>query len=225
MPAYRAAEAAAILALPASTVKAWAFGQNYVSREGASKRFLPLIAAADLPGKLLSFSNLCELHVLSAIRRVHRIDMKAVRHSLTYVANKMAVSRPLIALDFSTNGIDLFVEEIGKSQTINVSKNGQFGLRGGLEIGLKRIERDVRGAPVRLFPFSRISQDTNQPRQVALDPAIAFGRPILVGAGVPTRIIRDRFDAGDSLTEMAKDFRVSVAEMEEAMRFELRKVA
>ncbi len=221
-PAYRAAEAAAILSLPVATVKSWAFGQQYTSKAGVERKYQPLIAAADSTNRVVSFTNLCELHVLASIRRVHRIDMPKVRRSLRYVSEQLGVSRALVAQNFLTNGIDLFVQKAG---LINVSREGQTALRGELEAGLLRIDRDAKGGPVRLFPYTRLSADAEQPRSVALDPRIAFGRPVLLSAGVTTQVINDRFLAGDSFDEMADDFHVSVADIAEAVRFERRLAA
>ncbi len=221
-PAYRAAEAAAILSLPAATVKAWAFGQHYTPKNGIERKFQALIAAADSKNRLVSFTNLCELHVLAVIRRRHRIDMPKVRRSLRYVSDQLGVSRALVAQDFLTNGIDLFVQ---KAELINVSREGQTALRGELEAGLLRIDRDANGGPIRLFPYTRLSASAEQPRSVALDPRIAFGRPVLLKAGVTTQVINDRFLAGDSFDEMAEDFHVSAADIAEAVRFEHRLAA
>ena len=53
-----------------------------------------------------------------------------------------------------------------------------------------------------------------------MDPRLAFGRPILLKAGVTTDVIKDRFMAGDSVAEMAEDYRVTESEIAEALRFE-----
>ena len=67
-PSYRASEAAHLLLVPEST-KAWCFGQGYRSAKGDAKTFRPVIEPADAKARLLSFANLCELHVLGAITR------------------------------------------------------------------------------------------------------------------------------------------------------------
>jgi hypothetical protein len=72
-PAYRAGEAAHILALPLGTVQAWSFGHDYRHADGKPKRFKRVIEPADVRHKLLSFANLCELHLLGVIRRRHRV--------------------------------------------------------------------------------------------------------------------------------------------------------
>lgn len=223
-PAYSASEAAQILGLPAATLKAWSFGQAYRSLSGAKRRFQPVIAPADKKKRLLSFANLCELHVLSAIRRNHKIPLPKVRASLDYVKEKLGSDRPLLDRDFRTNGIDLFVQHASK--LLNVSQQGQQALRGEFELALARIERDEQGVPVRLFPFSRtLSSEKQQPKTVVIDPRLAFGRPVLARIAVPTEIISDRFNAGDSIPELAQDYRVGEEEIAEAIRFEQRRAA
>lgn len=223
-PAYGATEAARMLGLPVATLKAWCFGQGYRSPSGSLKRFQPVIRPADSRTRLLSFRNLCELHVLSAIRHTHRIPLPKVRDSVEYLRSRLGSNTPLIDHQFKTNGLDLFVEHASK--LINVSKKGQEAMRGDFELALARIERDRSGTPVRLFPFSRTSvADRDQPKTIVIDPRLSFGRPVLSGTAIPTEIIVDRFRAGDSVAEMAGDYGVGEEEIEEALRFEQRRAA
>jgi uncharacterized protein (DUF433 family) len=217
-PSYRAAEAAHLLKLNASTVRAWCFGQGYQYR-GSTRSFRPVIAPADAGGRLLSFANLCELHVLGAITRGHRVPLQRVRRALDYVRRETRLARPLLDRDFRTNGLDLFLEYAG--QLVNVSGGGQTALRGEFERALDRIQRGAGGMPVRLFPYTRKATQTNGlPSVIAIDPKIAFGRPIVAGAGVRTDVISDRFGAGDSPAEMAEDYGVSEEDILEALRYE-----
>jgi uncharacterized protein (DUF433 family) len=222
--AYPASEAAYMLNLPVATVKAWSFGQNYHGGDGKAKKFKAVIHAADSRDKLLSFANLCELHVLAAIRRVHGVRLRKVRDAVEYVRDRLGADRPLIDRQFMTNGIDLFVDQAPR--LLNVSQQGQEALRDEFMDALARIERDNKGNPVRLFPYSRSSRLTaEQPKSIVIDPSLSFGRPVLTGVAVPTEIIFDRFQAGDSLEDMAKDYGVGEKEIEEALRFEQRRAA
>lgn len=223
-PAYRAAEAAHMLALPVGTLKAWGFGQDHHLESGRRKQFRPLIDAADSKHKLLSFNNLCELHTLAAIRRHYRITMPAVRSALTYLQKQMSSHRPLLAAEFLTNGASLFIQHAGT--VIDISREGQASLSADLERDLRRVERDARGIAVKLFPVTRATSGVaDQPHSVVIDPKLAFGRPILANAGVTTSVIQDRFLAGDSPREMAEDYRVDEADIWEALRFEQRLAA
>lgn len=174
---YPASEAAYMLNLPLATVKAWSFGQSYRSGDGKPKRFKAVIHAADSHSKLLSFANLCELHVLAAIRRVHGVRLRKVRDAVEYVRERLEADRPLIDREFKTNGIDLFVAQASK--LLNVSQQGQEALRGEFEHALARIERDNKGNPIRLFPFScSSSQTAEQPKAVVIDQKGSFEKRV-----------------------------------------------
>ncbi|MDP3769093.1 MAG: DUF433 domain-containing protein, partial [Dehalococcoidia bacterium] len=59
------------------------------------------------------------------------------------------------------------------------------------------------------------------PRLVVIDPRVGFGRPVLAGTGVTTLSIAERFDAGESIEDLAADYGRPPAEIEEAIRCEL----
>jgi uncharacterized protein (DUF433 family) len=61
-----------------------------------------------------------------------------------------------------------------------------------------------------------------QPQVVAVDPTIAFGRPMLAKSGVKTEVIASRFNAGDEPAEMAADYGVTEQDILEALRYERR---
>jgi uncharacterized protein (DUF433 family) len=56
------------------------------------------------------------------------------------------------------------------------------------------------------------------PRSIVIDPRRAFGRPVLVGTSVPVTDVRARFDAGDGVDELARDYDVSHDLIEDALR-------
>lgn len=220
-PAYPFAEAAHYLGLPTSTLRSWCVGQGYTTPTGQPRRFRKLIQLDGAPSEGLSFLNLVEAHVLTAIRRSHGIPLPRIRESLAFVSRKLAIARPLAAAKFQTNGVDLFVEELGN--LVNVARDGQVEMAQLMHAHLRRIKRDDHGVPIKLYPFTRRDQATREdaPAPVEMDPRIAFGRPVLVGRAVPTAVLADRFKAGDSLRELASDYGTSREKIEEAIRCEL----
>ena len=68
------------------------------------------------------------------------------------------------------------------------------------------------------FPFHAIPI-TESPRTIVIDPQICFGKPTLVGRGVATDAIFERFQAGDSAEELADDYGLDVSEVDEAIRY------
>ena len=215
--AYTSTEAAHYLRLPISTLKAWTFGQDYKTGKGSSRSFHPVIQVADVADKLLSFNNLVEIHVLSGFRKMHEIPLPKIRKGLSYVEKKLKTDRPLLTQKFLTDGLDLFVERSGL--LLNVTKEGQFAIRETVEKYLQRIERDPCGVPIKLYPFSRHAGIEDE-RKIVIDPNIAFGRPVLVGTGVPTANVFERFLAGEPIEELAQDFSVDKSLIEEAIRCE-----
>ena len=100
-------------------------------------------------------------------------------------------------------------------------------MRPVLETYLMRIERDIDGVATRLRLFTRrdMPPEEIQPPIVIVDPRVEFGRPVLVGSHIATKVIYQRFEAGDSIEELADDYARTSSEIEEAIRCEQYKQA
>lgn len=178
----------------------------------------PILDVANSGQTYISFIGLIEAHVLSSMRLRHGLTLQKIRKSLDYLKRKYDSKHPLIEFEFQTNGIDLFVDEIGS--LTNISRYGQTGMRDILKLYLSRIERDESGMPSILFPFTqaRIEDD---PRIIAIDPNISFGRPMIRRTGITTAAVSERFKAGESVASLADDFGREPTEIEAAIRSEL----
>ena len=218
IPIYTPAEAAHYIRLPVATVRSWALGRQYPTRSGDAD-FRPLIDIADPAGRLLSFRNLGELHVLSSIRRVHQIKMPAVRQAIDYLRKQFKSDHPLLEQEMLTDGQDLFIERY--ENLVTISRHGQMAMKEVLATYLKRVEWDSKGKPIRLFPFTR-DRYGESPELIAIDPMIRFGKPCIRGTRIPTSIIAERHQAGDSVESLAQDYGRTAAEIEEAIRYESR---
>lgn len=216
LPAYTVAEAAHYLLIPPATLRSWVWGRYYPTVSGR-RFFQPVVT---LPGKKpsLSFVNLVEVHVLDALRRTHQVPLDRVRRALEYLKRHFPSEHPLAEQSFQTDGLDLFVQKYG--QLINVSQEGQLEMREVIEAHLRRVERDQAGLAIRLYPFTR-KRLAEEPRAVVIDPLISFGRPVLVGTGIATAVIAERYKAGESVDQLAADYGRNRLEIEEAIRCEL----
>ena len=218
VPSYGVMEAAHYLRIPRTTIRDWVSGSHYRSTTGV--RFSkPIIQVPDPTAKQLSFMNLVEIHVLDAIRRQHDIPLEKVRTAMNYLSKQFPSRHPLADQEFVTDGLDLFIKKF--SQLINISQEGQLAIQEILQAHLHRIERDIKGIPVRLYPFTRKRHLKEEPRAVVIDPQISFGRPVLVGTGIPTAVIAERYKAGESMDALAEDYGRQRFEIEEAIRCEL----
>ncbi|MGH7205063.1 MAG: DUF433 domain-containing protein [Nitrospiraceae bacterium] len=221
LPSYGITEAAHYLRIPRTTIRDWASGRYYRGKTG--ERFSkPIIPVPDPRTKLLSFMNLVEIHVLDAIRRKHNISLEKVRITVNYLSKQFPSRHPLADQEFATDGLDLFIEKFSK--LINISQEGQLAMQAVLQAHLHRIERDLKGIPVRLYPFTRkrdLQEFQEEPKAVVIDPQVSFGRPVLAGTGIATAVIAERYKAGESVDELADDYGLKRLQIEEAIRCEL----
>lgn len=163
---------------------------------------------------LLSFQNLVEAHVLGAIRRQHGVSLQRVRKALRFVERQIQRPHPLITVEFQTDGVNLFVKELGR--LINASGEGQTEIDEAIRRSLSRIERDEAGVASRLFPFVRGSD--KEPKVISMDPRVSFGKPVVVATGVPVSVIVGRYLAGENPGEIARDYGISTDHVNDAIR-------
>ena len=215
-PAYPLAEAARYLRLPIATLRSWVLGRPYETTVG-SRRFQALVQPAGRRPPLLSFRNLIECHVLRALRTDHRVPLREVRQAVTYAEKELQIKDLLLRKDLLAGAGSLFLERYGA--LIELSASGQIAMRHLLVAHLRRVEWDEDQIPVRLYPFVT-SDALGLERPIAIDPAVAFGRPILVEHGITTAILAERVDAGESVDALAADYNVSAAEIEQAILYE-----
>lgn len=214
-PAYGLTEAVRYLKLPAATLRSWVVGREY-PRGDSTARFKPLIRPASSQPLLLSFYNLVEAHVLRSLRTDHGVAIKQVREAIRYAEREFKIERLLLSKDLCTAAGQVFLDQYGK--LTNLSASGQLAMRRMLEEHLKRVEWDDWKFPVRLYPY--LSTEAGPQRPIAIDPAIAFGRPVILRAGVTTSAIAQRIDAGESVEDVAADYDLAPEEVEEAVLYE-----
>ena len=211
-------EAAWLIQVPAGTLRQWVHGRRYPTAQGV--RTSPGIVQLEREsGGFLTFTNVVEGHVLSSMRRQHGLKLDTIRTAVRYVEKRLGMPHPLAHEVFKTDGVELFVERLGK--LVSASGEGQVVLREALELRLRRIEY-ARDRAIRLFPL--LCGDET-PRTIVVDPGVAFGRPVISGTSVPVDAIVQRFKAGEAVLDLADDFGISGAQVEEAIRTIVRPAA
>ena len=218
MPAYGIPEAAGYLRLPVSTLRSWLLGQWY-QVGGEPKLFKAVIDIADRKGRQLSFINLVEAFVLAGIRRQHEIPLPKVRKAVDYLRRSFDSKRPLADEQFQTDGVDLFVEKMGS--LIGATQEGQIQMREVIRDRLERVRRDPQGVPEKIVLFPGRS-GLGGSADVVIDPRLSFGRPVLDRVGVRTAILAERFDAGDDIETLSREYSAPAEAIQNAIRCERR---
>ena len=210
--AYTVAEAARYVRIPPQTLRTWVAGQSYTQHSGRHP-FYALISTPDSHPPRLSFNNLIEAYTLRALRTKHRVSIEAARKAIDFAEQTFHIERLLLNPALRASAGDVFLEKY--SNLINLAGAGQSAMKIILKGHLKRITFDEFSLPARLYPV-----DTDTRNVIVIDPRIAFGRPIIARRGISTAAIVDRINAGESEKEVAKDYGLKMAEVEEAIVYE-----
>jgi uncharacterized protein (DUF433 family) len=211
-PIYGIAEAAHYLRVPQNTLVYWIKGGGSVP---------PLIKLANTDPPRLSFSNLLECYMLSSMRAIYDVRIPKVRKALTNLAKYVQHRHPLTEQVFQTDRRDLFFEHLGR--VINLSKDEQLLLPGVMEFYLERVERDPRGIS-KLYPFV-MERKQGEPKLIQINPAVGFGKPVISGTGISTAVVSSRFNARESIDNLAAEYGVEPRKIEEAIRWEQKTAA
>jgi len=209
-PIYGLTEAAQYLRVPLNTLRYWVQGGGSVP---------PLIRLTE-PARL-SFAKLLECYMLSSMRAIYDVRIPRVRKALATLAKYVNHRHPLIEQVFQTNRRDLFIEHLG--EVINLSKGGQIEIRGIINLYLERVESDPKGLR-KLYPFV-MQPKPNEPKLILINLAVGFGKPVIAGTGISTTVVASRFNARESIDDLASEYRVKPQQIEEAIRWEQRTAA
>ena len=221
IPAYRVADAARYVGVPAATLHSWVAGRTY-RRQHDIGSFQRLITPADPENKRLSFYNVVEAHVLRSLRTKHAVPLKHVRPAIAYAEMKLGIPRLLLSEELQTAAGDIFIEQLGS--LVNLSKSGQLAIKQVLDALLKRVEWDSSAIPIRLYPVLDHPRES-ETRAIVIDPSVSFGRPTISGSGILTSVVVQRIDAGESLRSLAEDYGLSEEQLNAAILFEQQRAA
>lgn len=212
VPIYGVTEAAQYLGVPLNTLRYWVQGGESTP---------PLIRLAGTDPFRLSFANLLECYMLSSMRAIYDVRVPKVRRALATLAKYVKHRHPLIDQVFQTNRRDLFIEHLG--DIVNLSKGGQLEIRGMMDLYWERVECDPSGLR-KLYPFV-MDRTPNEPRLILINPAVGFGKPVIAGTGISTAVVSSRFNARESVPDLASEYGVTPKQIEEAIRWEQKTAA
>ena len=218
IPLYTLAEGARYLRVRPTTFSTWAQGYRRYPPGRSAVKAGPIITATK--GKRgeprLPFVGLAEAHVVAALRRglgEQPVSLQRIRHAVGMLRQELGVEHALAQRSLYTDGAQLlyaYDEAAGGGELAGLTElvSGQRVFREVVRDYLKRITYGDDGWAARLqLPETDLLE---------VDPHVGFGRPLLVGYGVPVEAARARIRAGESAEDVADDFEVPVALLNEA---------
>ena len=206
VPNYRIGEAARYAHLASQTVASW--------HKPSTSNQRGTLSAKD-KGASLSYLQLIEVAVVASFRKAG-VSLQKVRSAREYVSKQLEAEHPFAEYRFKTDGHDLWMDyaqieaDSGDKKLLLASGSGQLAWSD--IIGrLKEFDYEADGLAVRWHVAGKKSG-------IIIDPRVQFGAPSI--NGVPTWVFKGRLKAGEDLEDIADDFGVTIAAVEEALRFE-----
>lgn len=203
LPSYQIAEAANYADITPQTVAAWHKSEKEILTEKAGKA-------------ALSYLQLIELAVVAAFRKMG-VPFKNIRATREYAKNHLKKEYPFATYRFKEEAKHLYLDsnelqDVAPGSVVQTDQGGQLAWE--TIIGRLRefdYEDEHEGLALKWHVAGRSSS-------IVIDPRIAFGTPAI--KGTPTWIIKGRFDAGESDSDIAEDFRIDPSDVREALKFE-----
>ena len=201
LPSYQIAEAAAYAQITPQTVAAW----HRIEAELLAKRE---------KRAALSYMQLIEVAVVAAFRKAG-VPLKRIRAAREYAANTLKSEHPFAEYSFKEEGKHLWLDsgqiDVQPGTVVSADQGGQMAWES--VIGrLREFEYEKPDGIV--LKWHVAGQDS----PIIIDPRVSFGAPAI--KGTPTWVIKGRWDAGESDTDIAEDFGIEKEEVKEALKFE-----
>jgi uncharacterized protein (DUF433 family) len=200
LPNYQIGEAAAYAQISPQTVVAWhkikASMLTHRERRAA-----------------LSYMQLIEMAVVAAFRKAG-VPMKRIRAAREYAARTLKSEFPFAEYSFKEEGKHLWLDsgqiDVKAGTVVSADQGGQLAWE--TVIGrLREFEYEKHGIVLKWHVAGPSSP-------IVIDPRVSFGAPAI--KGTPTWVIRGRWDAGESDTDIAEDFGIKKEDVKEALKFE-----
>jgi uncharacterized protein (DUF433 family) len=185
----------------------------------------PLITCFPRRGReaTVPFIGFAEAYVLAAFRRAG-VPLQRIRPAVKVLSSEIGLEHALASKRLYTDGAEVLFDyatkrEEGQILDLVVVRTGQHQFSDLVKDYLRRIQYGGDGwaAAVRL--------PTYQWADVVVDPKVAFGLPLVARGGARVEDLVDRFQAGDSVAELAADFAVPEREVEDVIRVATRSAA
>lgn len=222
---FTVADAAGWLAVPRSTFHGWVHGYDLrrPGRQPIVGRPLVLSLPARRGQSAVPFLGLVEGLVLSGFRRAG-VPLQRIRPALERLDQEIGLSHALASDRLTTDGAEVLYdygavldpEGIGELVTV---RSGQRVFAPVVQEYLRRIRysSDHWAEQAELPGYAVAS--------VVVNLRLAHGRPVLEPSRIPVEDILNRWIAGDSLAELAEDFGLDGAELEDIVRAATRRCA
>jgi len=212
---YTIPEASRLSKVSTRRIRYWL--KDLKSEDGAEHHIHRLWRGQHSPieGKLaLGFNDLQEIRFVDAFLQ-EGVTWPTLRQAHAKAKAMYGTEHPFCTRRFVTDGITIFesLGSKGSSEHLTDVIRGQRVFPQIISLFLKQLKFSKTQELESWWPLGL-------GRQVVLDPARQFGRPIVAREGVSTEILYQAVKAGQTFEEVADWYEIDVASVKDAFRFE-----
>jgi uncharacterized protein (DUF433 family) len=217
-PLYTIAEASRFLGVHPSTFATWAKG--YVRRPPGRPVVTgeAIVTSVDAQRNYPSvpFIGLAEGMVLAAFRR-GGVSLQHIRKAVSILDREIGIDHALASRRVYTDGAVILFDYADAEHDVELAGLTEV-------VSRQRVFAPVVREYLRRIEYAKdgwaaqLASPTTRGRVVVVDPRRAFGQPIFVHGAAPVESVVSRWKAGEPLAEVARDFGVPAADVEEYLR-------
>jgi uncharacterized protein (DUF433 family)/DNA-binding transcriptional MerR regulator len=214
---YSMAEAGRLTGVSVRSLRRWARGYNYIY-EGQTRRSPPIIGTGLEQREaepILEFRDIIEIRFLSAFRKAG-VSWNVIRRVAARVHQVIQHTHPFATRVFRTDGRTILLELIsGADHRLVDLLRDQYEWQRLVEAYLvaEKVEFSDAEEPIRWWPLG-------PDRRVVVDPARAFGAPIVATEGVQTYLLAKAVAVEGDSALVADWYHVEPEAVRDAIDFE-----
>ena len=200
---YTVSEAASYAGIPVQTARSWFLGRS----DGGGKGPIFNSEYERVNGHYeLGFLNLIEAHVARRFRE-EGVKNSVIRRAHEILKRELDLPHPFARADLATDGKSVIMEK-GDEDLIDVISRQHFFPK--MKLG-----------KIAYSELTKLAESWNIADGVVIASAVNFGKPVVKGTGVSTRLVADQYVANRRNAELvARMFRVDSNDVVLAFEFE-----
>ena len=150
--------------------------------------------------------------------RASGVRLATIRDARNYLSEKLAVDYPFARYRFKTDGkkilmaMDQLEGARGADKLLDPGEGGQLAWNPILSRLLREFDYAESDGIVRVWKVA------GEDKPIRIEPAVAFGAPHI--NGVATWAMKNRWEGGESLCEIAEDYCLEACQVATALQFE-----
>jgi uncharacterized protein (DUF433 family) len=217
-PLYHKAEAAKIIAVPATTFRNWSVGYAYKRLDGSQVTSAPIVTTAESTspqGLSVPFVGLAEAYIVAAFTQAG-VPMRRIRPAVLWLQDHIGLAQALASERLKTDGAEV-LWDFGRQSDDPADQDMVEGLvvvRSGQQV-FRPVVRDYLTRVTYEGGWTRTIELPKYDRvEVFVDPWVNGGQPTIAQRGIRVVDIVSRLQAGEPVADVAYDYDLPQADVE-----------